>query len=95
MDGLLRHRVTDVFRLDREGLARADARKTALAVHFIGDVVRTVQLLEGLAEDRPRAGGTALNERLKSLALRGVRPIVDQRGRHTVPFVDRRRPVRV
>jgi hypothetical protein len=95
VDGLLRHWVTDVFRFDREGGPGADARKTALAVHFISDVVRTMQFLEGLAEDRPRTGGAALNERLKSLALRGVRPIVDERGRHAVPFVDRGRPVRV
>src|SRR6266850_2290473 len=95
MHGLLRHRVADVFGLDREGVAGTDARKTALGVHVIGDVVRTMQFLEGLAEDRPRTGGTALPERLKSLALRGVRPVVDERGRHTVPFVDRGRPVRV
>src|SRR2546430_4375895 len=95
MHGLLRHRVTDVLRLDRERVAGADTRKTALGVHVIGDEFWTIQLLEGLAEDRPWTGGTALHERLKSFALRGVRPVVDERGRHTVSFVDRGRPVRV
>src|SRR5438445_510888 len=55
VDGLFCHRVTDVLRLDRERVARADARKAALAIHLIGDVVRTMQLREGLAEYRPRS----------------------------------------
>src|SRR5205823_7892379 len=38
VDGLLRHRVTDVLGLDRERVAGADPRKFAVAIHFIGDV---------------------------------------------------------
>src|SRR5436190_920460 len=95
VDGLLRDGVTDVFRLDLERIAGADAGQASLGVHLIPNIGRTMELREGLAEDRPGPTRPALNERAQRIALCGVGLLVDQRRRDAVAIGDSGRPVPV
>src|SRR5690349_15586743 len=95
MDRFPGHRIDDVRHLDLERVTAHDSGQLGVVHDLVADKARAMQLAVRVAEDCPRATDLSPEERLERLALRFVRPLVDERNGHAIPFMYRGRPVRV